>query len=291
MQVNRKYLSYSGFNLWQSSKTTFYRRYVLNESPPFTRELAFGKQVMADFEFAHGKFYDMYPEVRPPESWFVERELYDEVNNLMGIVDCVAQDYHKFLEYKTGRVPWTQQKVNADEQLLWYAMLIYIRTEEIPTAELIWLETELIDEEVYPTGRFEVFERTFTKREINAFLRKVIKTKQEIADYVYVDKDVTSDRDQELYDVTMEIERLTAIQEALKDDIFVEMSIEALDRAHSDNASYTIQVRKNLIFEAEDMSKITQLEAEISDIKTKAINEDRVRYTYSSSLLYRPKRD
>lgn len=89
-------------------------------------------------------------------------------------------------EYKTGRELWTQERVDRDEQLTFYAFMVYLKTKKIPKLELTSIKTDWIDGQIAFTGALKTFqsERTIWQlmamgAEIQEVWKGIIKTTKE----------------------------------------------------------------------------------------------------------------
>lgn len=92
--------------------------------------------------------------------------------------DSLKKDYSAVIEYKTGVEPWTQNKVDRDDQLTFYATGIYVLVKKIPKLDLYWAETAMDMEDINNpgerimfnmpqlTGRIERFETTRTIKDV-----------------------------------------------------------------------------------------------------------------------------
>lgn len=106
---------------------------------------------------------------------------YDSINNVFG-------------EYKTGKHPWTQAKVQKHDQLTLYATMLKALTGKIPEyCDLFWIETQeggvevedfwrTNEKEINVTGRIIPFRREFDEREIDRMEFLIQKTAEEISE-------------------------------------------------------------------------------------------------------------
>lgn len=85
-----------------------------------------------------------------------------------------------FLEYKTGKQPWTQKKAQDHLQMHFYALAIYCKYKVIPDARLVWIETSSTDGRVNPTGRVQEFIVEFDLKGLLATMALVSKVAKEI---------------------------------------------------------------------------------------------------------------
>lgn len=82
----------------------------------------------------------------------------------------------KFADYKTGRTPWTQKRVDTDEQLTMYQYIVYCKygvlAEDI---KLEWIPTEYDEEgNLRLTGEIHTFTTKRTMRDILMFYPKIV---------------------------------------------------------------------------------------------------------------------
>ncbi len=100
---------------------------------------------------------------------------------LLGKPDSMDSDSKSFLEYKTGKTAWTQKKADEHLQMYFYAAVIYTKYKILPpSAQLVWIETEWVDDEVKPTGRVETFHVPMRLDRVLATLGEMIDTAYEI---------------------------------------------------------------------------------------------------------------
>jgi len=93
--------------------------------------------------------------------------------------DSTRSDYRAFYEYKQGDIkyPWTQKKVDNDDQMTFYSTGLYEITGYMPESELIWAVTEKrIDpdgiERPHYTGEIRRFK---TKRTLSQILKMKVR--------------------------------------------------------------------------------------------------------------------
>ena len=94
---------------------------------------------------------------------------------LVGIIDTCAEDYKAFREYKTGRAPWTQGRVDAHGQLDFYAALIWLNHKILPTAYLDWVRTTVDEQtgDLTAAGDIQTFRRApFTLMDVVHILKR-----------------------------------------------------------------------------------------------------------------------
>jgi hypothetical protein len=100
-----------------------------------------------------------------------------ETDNFLNISLTAKKDLTEFREYKTGMREWTQAKVNTHGQLIFYAVMIWLKTGKLPECWLDWIRTEY-DEygEIKVTGEWKSFKRRpFSLVEVGSMLKRIEK--------------------------------------------------------------------------------------------------------------------
>jgi len=218
MVTNRDHHSWSQQSLFLSSRLAFYKKYVL------------GQKDISNIRFEKGKEFADYKETGEIPHWVDDPLLetvaaavpsYDRQEEKL-IIDLFADlaeddtppyakpilmfsdssndDSSHVLEYKTGKVAWTQEKVDAHEQLDFYAMCYFIRSGQktIPKFTLYWIETEDVelpngDTSIRYTGHVEAFDREFSEKDILRIMMKTLATMEEIYEYEYLELELEDD--------------------------------------------------------------------------------------------------
>lgn len=191
------YLSYSQWSLWKTSPERYAELYFdrrdelrfSNAGQDYGKIVADALErgeetgdVLTDSAMLLLPKYDIADvaintEFKTPYGWL----------KLIGKPDSMDSETKKFLEFKTGVVPWTLKKAQKHPQMPFYAIVIGVAygvwNED---AILAWIETErLKDEETgklstKPTGRVESFTVKFTRRELLEFQADIVKVAHEI---------------------------------------------------------------------------------------------------------------
>lgn len=186
----KSYLSYSAMSTWLQSPDTYRKRYYENAPMVVTPELAFGKKIADLLEAKDESVSHIKQYIKP------EQKINCEIEGvpIFGFIDSFDPDTRSFYEFKTGRVPWTQKRVDKHLQLDLYSLCI----EEIfgsvnDDCELIWLETAqnkvkmtgLITHEnshnIVLTGTVKEFKRNITKDDREATKEMVVRIAEEIS--------------------------------------------------------------------------------------------------------------
>lgn len=179
----KNYLSYSQMTVWMSSKERYRKEYFENGKKLDTKYLRFGKSFASDREYN-----------RPVEKGhFTEYEIKE---NILGVPILSKLDFYDgninvFEDDKTGKIPWTQSKVQKHEQLVFYAAALKAKHGKIPKYCLLnWFETKespkvksgLINEsKISFTGKLIIFRRNFDPREIERMEKMILKVAIEIS--------------------------------------------------------------------------------------------------------------
>jgi hypothetical protein len=201
----KKYLSYSAYSLWKSSKEQFRKRYYLNEDPFETPETRFGKVIGAMVENNEHLFHEYAGKILnyPHKEYKIEVEVGGL--KLLGYLDQFDDTEYKILEMKTGhknkqgKVPWDRIKVQKHTQLVFYSLLVEKKFGKVHSEVILqWLETDFVDKTIEFDGHIlsaksrelqiisepQTFKRKIHKWERVKLLRDILQTAEEIsADY------------------------------------------------------------------------------------------------------------
>lgn len=164
----KPYLSYSAISSWMKYPDQFRLRYYENIQEPESPELIFGKKIATLLENAHGDVAHIR-QYKVPEQ---KIEIEVEGVKIFGFIDSFDPDACAFLEYKTGKTPWTDARVRDHLQLDIYSLAIETIFGKVhDQCHLIWMQTERVEtpsggrithENAYGirlTGKVETFER------------------------------------------------------------------------------------------------------------------------------------
>ena len=259
MITNRQHFSWSQYDTWNKSKRTYWKRYCLGEKDKGNKYFSKGKEFAKMVEYGENKYEDLLlTEVASQVEHYdvAELELTVQIGDaapwnkpLKCILDSATEDCKFFIEYKTGKHPWDEDRVYAHDQLLFYATAIYHKYRYIPSAKLYWIETEEIENEngttrIEYTGRTKMFSRLFSTEEISRFTVKILKMQKEIYEYEYKEDILNFDvskRYAELAEQKAEIEKeMNEIKYKIQD----EMLEEDIDSAQNAILSATVVTRK-----------------------------------------------
>ncbi len=191
IQLPRAYISYSQIQLWMNDRERYKALYfdnrdelrITNKGMEFGKETATAlendervEDAVMDIAMSMLTKYDVADkEIK------ADMKTKDGAITLLGKPDSMDSVTHDFVEYKTGRVPWTRAKAQKHPQMVFYAMLIYVAYgTKLNSALLEWIETFEENGVVKPTGRVEKFPVTFMFRDILDCMAQTTKVAKEI---------------------------------------------------------------------------------------------------------------
>lgn len=300
MKTNRNYYSWSQHSLFKSSALQFYKRYVLGEEGPRLPQFAKGKE-FADYretgEIPHWIEDPLLEAVSRaiPRLDTPEKEVRVELGhiNLLAFIDESMDNCSQFHEYKTGKIPWTQTKVDAHKQLDFYALCLYILSGEkiVPKCTLYWIETEEVelrgDKVLMYTGHVESFTREFTIEDIENIGVSIMTTCQEIEDFVYEEIPLE-------HGIVNRYIKLLEESKKIKNELDI-IKLKVLDDLNSYGAKYaadeygrfSISQRKSPIYSAELITKKHTYDNEIKALQQSEKDSPECKYTITESLLFK----
>jgi len=267
MVTNREHYSWSQQSLFLSSKLAFYKKYVLGEDGRSNIRFDKGKE-FADFKetgliphWVDDPLLETVAEAVPSYDRQEEKLMIDMfagvddkppyAKPILMFTDSSNDDSTHILEYKTGKVAWTQELVDDHEQLDFYAMGYFIRSGQttIPKFTLYWIETEDIelpngDISVRYTGHVEAFDREFTEKDILRIMMKTLATMKEIYEYEYEElelEDTFVDRYVELLD---QQEKISSELGLMKLEVESMMMGDGVKYAVGKNGKFSVSQRK-----------------------------------------------
>lgn len=187
----KPYLSYSAMNDFYYNRSRFQDKYYRGIDSPVTPELAFGKRIGEllennDSSLAHITRYDT-----------AEQKLDFKVDGIpvLGYMDTFDSKTFKIGEYKTGKTPWTQGRVNKHFQLDVYSLGVEILEGKVnDECMLVWLETQRVERPIGGrvahhdaygiefTGKVKEFVRTITSEDRQIAYDRIITTAQDISE-------------------------------------------------------------------------------------------------------------
>ena len=187
----KNYVSHSQIRAWNSSKThrQYIERYFYGKKFFTTKEIAFGKDVSEQLEIedlfaAKPEYLDVLMQL--PRIGQAEVELVKQQRGYytLSFLDRYCYETNTIIEFKTGKVPWTQEKVEKDQQTLFYSWCVERNFGVIPNVELWYMETmdsKTSDFGIEFTGNVFDFKNKFTDFDIELFEVNLENTVREIS--------------------------------------------------------------------------------------------------------------
>lgn len=300
MKTNRDYFSWSQYSLWKSSKYQFYKRYVLGEDNLRLDAFDKGKEFSEFKETGEIPRYSVDPLLEQvgnevPSLGLMEHKLKVKLDEheLLCYIDSCELDLTEFFEYKTGKNPWNQKIVNEHEQLDFYALCIYIKSNEtiIPKATLYWIETEEIElpngETVLRyTGYIEKFERTFTIDDIINMGVKITQVLQEIEDYEHVEIELDENDSNRYVELLEKEKEIKDELNLIKLKLFNTLINENVKYGVSSVGKFSISERTTYNHSPELLDKEADYKAEIDEMKRLEKNSGKATKQISKSLRF-----
>lgn len=301
MKTNRNYLSWSQYSLWKSSKLQFYKRYVLGETGPILKAWDKGTEFSNYKETGEIPIYVTDPLLKQvadevPSLDIMEYKLEVKIGeyNLLSYIDSCDFELNEFLEYKTGKDEWNQTLVNKHEQLDFYALCIYIKSNEtiLPKCTLYWIEVEDIEmtdgsiEKRY-TGRIEKFEREFTEEDMVVMMSKIINVLKEIENYEHVELELEENLVDRYIKLSEKAEKIKKELDIIKLEVHNTLKLNDVKYGVTAKGKFSISERSNYSYSAELNNKEADYKAEIDELKRIEKNNGTAKVSKSESLLFK----
>lgn len=194
----KDHLSYSAIDMWLKYPDKYREKYYKGIEQFVTPELSFGKKIADLLEAGDEsvKHIRRYPVAEKMFNLTI-----DEVP-VFGFMDSFDPSTCSILEFKTGKTPWTQNRVDKHLQLDLYSLAVECMYDHVDDhTMLVWMETERVDRPVGGrithhaaygiklTGRVTEFHRTVTKDDRLAMRRLLRSVAEEISkDYTEYQK-------------------------------------------------------------------------------------------------------
>ena len=169
--LNKRPLSWSAISSFEYDPEQWYRRYVLKQEDPASKEMLFGKY--------YGEMFASDPNHVPhlKRGQIFEYELKAKLKNipLIGFIDSYTP-HTELEEYKTGVKAWTQKRADEHGQIDMYLLMLYlmhgVKPEDV-SCRVHWLPTkETGDFRIVFTDPHNPIVHTFeTKRTLSQVLK------------------------------------------------------------------------------------------------------------------------
>lgn len=253
----KDYISWSQYSLWKTSKREFWKRYELEENRSANKFFDKGKELADALEYGdEGISCDqmLTPVIALiPKLSIMEHKVECVLSNgekTLSFLDSCSSDLQEFFEYKTGKIAWTQEKVDKHQQLLFYALSLYISSGRttVPKSTLYWIETEQTEQGLRYTGVIESFDRTFTVEEVEDFELELINAIKEIEEYVYEETQLEDEDVDRYIEIDNAIKELEAEKDLIRLKIKVLMDTEGVSNARATNGKFSISDTKKWVY-------------------------------------------
>jgi hypothetical protein len=188
----KPHISWSQLYCWTTSKERYRREYFECGHKLDTKYLRFGSGIHEMIE--NGTHKELLPDLIVYEK--NEFEIKCDVKGVptFSILDSYDPVKNVFRDTKTGKIPWTKQKVYKSGQLVFYATTLKWSTGKMPEyGDLDWIQTkeggmEVEDfwrsneKQLNVTGLVKSFHREFDEREIERMEDLIVKVANEISE-------------------------------------------------------------------------------------------------------------
>lgn len=262
----KDYLSWSQYSLWTSSKREYWKKYGLGEDRSNNKYFTKGKELAGALEYnddGENSSDELLSVVlkEVPKLDFMEHKLETTLSNgekILSYLDTCNIVGDEFYEYKTGKIPWTQELVEEHDQLLFYALSLYIASgrNTIPTCKLVWIETEQTETEgLKYTGVVEEFPRLFEEEDLLAFECRLIEAIADIEAFEYKELEIDDEVMDRYIFLTEEVKKMEAEIELIRLGIQVEMEADDVKYASATNGKFSISERKSWTY-SEDLADV-----------------------------------
>lgn len=251
------YLSWSQYSLWQTSKREYWKRYGLGENRSANKYFAKGKELAEGLEYGEEGITtdDMLSVVLDavPKLDIMEFKLETHLKNgekLLSYLDSYTDDLPEFYEYKTGKEPWTQERVDKHDQMLFYALSIFIDSGRtyIPSSKLFWIETEQTEQGLKYTGLVQEFTRNYEIEELLAFEDKLIACIEEIEEFEYLEMNLDDEQVDRYIELSELVKSASAEMDLIRLEIQLNMEADGVKYASGTNGKFSISERKSWIY-------------------------------------------
>ena len=188
----KPHISWSQISCWMTNPTRYRREYFENSDKLDTKYLRFGKGVAKLIE--EGQHKTLLPDLIVYDTPEFEIKCNISGVPILSYLDSYDSKTNNFREYKTGKIPWTQAKVQKHDQLTFYATALKWSVGKIPEyCDLDWVQTKeepmevedfwrTNERQINVTGYIKSFHRVFDSREIERMEKLIVKCAEEISE-------------------------------------------------------------------------------------------------------------
>lgn len=188
----KPHLSWSQMSCWLSNPTRYRKEYFEAGEKLDTKYLRFGKGIAGLIE--EGKHKELLPDLVVYDKPEFEIKTVVAGVPVLSYLDSYDSVNNVFREYKTGKLPWNQSRVQKHDQLVFYATALKWSVGKMPEyCDLDWIQTkeggvELEDfwrsneRQINVTGLIKEFHREFDEREVERMENLIVKVATEISE-------------------------------------------------------------------------------------------------------------
>jgi hypothetical protein len=287
METNREHFSWSQYELWHRSKREYWKRYSLEsvvgekDNKFYKKGKEFAKALETGYvpEGSDDPFLPLVvsdvPRLDHSEVRFEFNVDVDGKKKLcIGYIDSATEDLGEMIEYKTGKEPWTDNRVEEHDQLLFYALAFYkyhgweITKKQPPNMFLVWIETMDVEGKLLYTGDYKIWQRKITLQDILSFEKKLIKTIREIDNFEYVQTDADPD-------LVSRYAHLLIVQSEIQDEMS-EIKFKVQAEMENNNSTFANGIEGNFITSERKTWKYSEFVDELKkDLKAQQVREQK----------------
>ena len=276
LKLPKEHLSVSQINLWESDPIAYQKKYFIGIPDPPSPFLEFGKQFAKDIEdYAAGVQRDYnFPEgflymtlIYPHVEYKLEHDFGDF--KMLGFIDNMSKDYELVVDFKTGTIPWSTERLQQSLQMQTYSLILWKQFGVIPTSVISYWKTKLKGKTLSWTGEHESYMYVFDLKELEDTEVRIRKAAKEISEaYERYQNSVIGERMFKYAEITKELKELETKKELIKNDLIdlLKDNKMAFD-VHGSIVSYSTYQRKSYTFN----KFITDKEYEIEQMKKQMI--------------------
>jgi hypothetical protein len=289
---NRDYISWSQYDLFNKSPREYWKKYALNEDRSANKYFSKGEEFAktVEGEETSDEILKAIMHIVPKFSQ-MEHKVEVALKNgekMLCILDSCDELETKFYEYKTGKIPWNQIRAEKHEQLLFYALALYIKSERkvIPHCVLSWIETEEIDGKLEYTGNVEQFAVGFTKSKLERFEDKVIKTIEAIEDFIYEELELDEDLTNRYLELQILIKEAEQEVQEIRDKIQAQLDLSDMKYGVSETCKFTLSEQVRYAYSGRVMKLENEQKAALAKIKSEEVENGIALKTTSKVLRF-----
>jgi hypothetical protein len=176
----RPYLSWSQISLFERSPEWYAKKYLFAQEENQTDSMRFGKRFAQALELqqktgddALDNLVSIFPKY-PLREFQIEAQLDGVEVPLYGVLDAFDPETLRIGEFKSGRL-WTQEMVNESGQLKMYALLVWLKFQQLPSeVRLHWAQTQYTEGRgIEFTGEVQQFEARISLEDLTSFSARV----------------------------------------------------------------------------------------------------------------------